>query len=75
MLRLNNYARKEERDPLAKAADKDNQKAVLDTVKASERYILFSSIAMGILQMLSLMVSDDGFRGADIFERHQRMET
>ena len=63
MPRLNHYAKKEERDPLAKVADKEDQKAILDTVKAIEGFVLFSSIAMGILQMMSLMASDNRFRG------------
>lgn len=63
MPRLNHYARKEERDPLAKVADKEDQRAILDTVKAIEVFVLFASIVMGILPMLSLMVTDDRFRG------------
>ncbi len=63
MPRLNHYAKKGNRDPLARVADKEDQKAILDTVKAIEGFVLFSSIAMGILQMLSLMVTDNRFHG------------
>ena len=56
--RLNHFAKKGENDPLSKVTDEHERELVLKTVDAIEGFVLFSTIAMGITQMLSLKYSD-----------------
>lgn len=53
--RLDHYRRKDTDDPLTKVKDKHKQKRIIKTLTATEGYVMFSSIAMGIIQMLCLM--------------------
>ena len=48
------YLRKAAADPLEQVKDGQERRRVLKTLKAIEGYVLFSSIAMGITQMLCL---------------------
>ena len=59
MPRLNHFAKRKDRDPLAHISDGNDQKLILKTIKATEGFVLFASIAMGILQMMSLKCTDD----------------
>lgn len=52
--KLNRYRRKADADPLEQVRDERERTRILKTLKAMEGYILFSSIAMGIIQMLCL---------------------
>ncbi|MCI9389869.1 MAG: hypothetical protein HFH54_09345 [Lachnospiraceae bacterium] len=62
--RLDRYHRKGSTDPLAQVKDSHQQQRVIKTLKATEEYVLFSSIAMGIIQLLWLKYQDD-IRGSD----------
>lgn len=53
MDKLSHFKKKREPDPLEKATQECERKRVLDTVRATEMYALMSSIAIGILQILS----------------------
>lgn len=51
---LDRYRRKEGDDPLVQVTDRRDQEKIIDTLKAMEGYMLSSSIAMEIIQMLCL---------------------
>ena len=57
--KLNHFAKKTDPTPLEMVSERDRGK-VLDTVKAIEGYVLFASIAMGILQMIALDETPSG---------------
>lgn len=52
--KLDRYRRKDSADPLEQVKDGQMRRRILKTLKATEGYVLFSSIAMGIIQMLCL---------------------
>ena len=52
--RLDRYRRKNSPDPLSKVKDTRERKRIIRALKATEGYVLFASIAMGIIQMLCL---------------------
>lgn len=52
--KLDRYLRKAAADPLEQVKDGQERRRVLKTLKAIEGYVLFSSIAMGITQILCL---------------------
>ena len=52
--KLDRYLRKAAADPLEQVKDGQERRRVLKTLKAIEGYVLFSSIAMGITQLLCL---------------------
>ena len=52
--KLDRYRRKASADPLEQVQDSQERTRILKTFKAIEGYVLFSSIAMGITQMLCL---------------------
>ena len=52
--KLDRYLRKAADDPLEQVKDERERRRVLKTLKAIEGYVLFSSIAMGITQILCL---------------------
>ena len=52
--RLDRYRRKGIADPLAQVTDSRLQQRIIKTLKATEGYVMFSSIAMGIIQLLCL---------------------
>jgi len=52
--RLNHFKRREEPDPLQLVTEEHDKKIILSKVKAIEGFVLLSSIAMGLTQMLSL---------------------
>lgn len=52
--KLDRYHRKATADPLEQVKNGQERRRVLKTLKAIEGYVLFSSIAMGITQMLCL---------------------
>ena len=52
--KLNHFARKEDADPLAHVEDSKSRTKILEAIHAIESFVLCSSIAMGILQILSL---------------------
>ena len=54
-----NSNKKTDPTPLEMVSERDRGK-VLDTVKAIEGYVLFASIAMGILQMIALDETPSG---------------
>lgn len=64
MPRLNHFAKRKDRDPLAHVSDEHDQKLILKTIKATEGFVLFASIAMGILQMMSLKCTDGTMKKA-----------
>ena len=57
--RLDRYRRKGSTDPLAQVKDSHQQQRIIKTLKATEGYVMFSCIAMGILQLLCLERQDD----------------
>lgn len=54
MPRLNYYQRKDEPHPLEDITCKKRQRLIIKKLKAIEGYVLLSSIALGLLQLLSL---------------------
>ncbi len=58
MPKLNHFSKKGTADPLGKIDDDKLRTAVKSTVQAVERFVMFSCIAMGLLQMLSLRFPD-----------------
>jgi len=52
--KLNRYRRKNSPDPLSQVKDEQEKRRIINTLKATEAYVLFASIAMGIVQMLCL---------------------
>ena len=54
MPRRNRFQKKEEDDPLKFVQSKKQRKRILLTVKATEGFVLYMSITMGLLQILSL---------------------
>ena len=53
--RLDRYRGKGTDDPLIQVKDRHGRRRIIKTLKAMEGYVMFSSIAMGIIQMLCLM--------------------
>ncbi len=51
---LNRYRRKNIPDPLLSVKDGKGKRRIIDALKATEGYVLFACIAMGIIQMLCL---------------------
>lgn len=54
MPRLNHYARREAPDPLSHVTDPRQRKQILDCIRAMEAFVTCSSIAMGIVQLISM---------------------
>lgn len=52
--KLDCYRRKNSPDPLSMVKDAKEKARIIQTLKATEGYVLFASIAMGIVQMLCL---------------------
>lgn len=52
--KLNRYSKKGSPDPLSKVTDKKQRETIINTIKATEKYVLLSCIATGILQMLCI---------------------
>lgn len=52
--KLDRYRRKGSDDLLTQVTDSHSRKRIIDTLRAMEGYLMFSSIAMGIIQMLCL---------------------
>ncbi len=54
MPKLDRYRRKNSPDPLLSVKDEQRKRRITNTLKATEGYVLFACIAMGITQMLCL---------------------
>ena len=52
--RLDRYRRKGADDPLLQVNDRHNRQRIIKTLKATEGYVMFSGIAIGVIQMLCL---------------------
>ena len=52
--KLNHFAKSEDPDPLSGIHDSNNRRKILGSIRATEMFVLCASIAMGILQILSL---------------------
>lgn len=52
--KLNHFAKKDDTDRLAAVLDDHKRKLILSNIKAIEGFVLFASIAMGILQLIAL---------------------
>ena len=59
--RLNHFKKKTAPDPLSQVTDPYDQKRIIQTVRATQMYALMASIAMGILQALSIDFSNGLF--------------
>jgi len=59
MPKLNHRAKKGSPDPLSDITDPDDQKKILGCIKAIEGFMVCSSIAMGIVQLISLRESEN----------------
>ena len=57
--RLDRCCRKGSDDPLAQVKDSHQQHRIIKTLQAAEGYVMISSIAMGIIQLLCLEHQDD----------------
>lgn len=54
MPKLNRYLRKNSPNPLLQVKDNPEKRMIINTLKATEGYILFACISMSIIQMLCL---------------------
>ena len=54
MPKLNHYARREAPDPLSQVTDATSRKHILDCIRATEAFVACSTIAMGIVQLISM---------------------
>ena len=52
--KLNRFKKKDEASNLEKVTDEKDKETILATVDATERFVLFSSIAIGLTQMIAL---------------------
>lgn len=59
MPKLKRYLKKGEPHPVENVSNPNEQDKILNTLKAIEGYVMFSCIAMGLLQMISLAFSKD----------------
>lgn len=59
MPKLKRYLKKNDKPPIEEVSDPGEQKKIELTVKAIEGYVMFSCIAMGLLQMVSLSFSEE----------------
>jgi len=57
MPKLNHFRKKESSNPLDKIDDPELRTAVQATVRAMEGFVMFSCIAMGLIQMIALQYS------------------
>lgn len=57
--KLNRYRKKGSPDPLAQVKAPHDQELIIKALKATEGYVLFAGIAMGIVQMLCVKYSGD----------------
>lgn len=77
--KLNRYRRKNSPDPLSLVKDPAEKTRIIRTLKATEGYVLFASIAMGITQMLCLnyenRISVSGFRYLRTYSQSVMSET
>ena len=69
MPKLNHFKKKSEPDPLSKVTDHHDRQRILQTVRATEVYALMASIAMGILQALSIDFSNGVFTAVLRYQR------
>ena len=60
MTKLNHFAKKTDPDPLEMVSSEKDRRRVLNAIKAIEGFVLFASIAMGILQMIALEETTSG---------------
>ena len=67
--KLNHFKKKSDPDPLQKVSDEKDRKIILSKLKAIEGFVLFSSIAMGLSQMVSL---DDPLKNGFLVCRYLR---
>lgn len=56
--KLNRYSKRDDPSPLDKVTDADAKQSIIRKVRAIEMYVLCSSIALGLLQILSLKLGD-----------------
>ena len=54
MPKLNHYARRDAPDPLSLVTDPKERKRILDCIRATEAFVTCSTIAMGIVQLVSM---------------------
>ena len=54
MPKLNHYARPEAPDPMSQVTDVERRKRILDCIRATEAFVVCSTIAMGIVQLISM---------------------
>ena len=67
--RLNHFKKKTDPDPISQVANRHDQKRILQTIRATQMYALIASIAMGILQALSIDFSNGIFKQALRYQR------
>ena len=60
--RLNHFKKKTDPEPLSLVTNPQDQKRILQTIRATEMYALMASIAMGILQSLRIDFSNGLFQ-------------
>lgn len=68
--RLNRYRKQGAPDVLSTVTDKQLRKRILMTVEATERFVFFSCVAMGLVQMMALIPSI-----AEQARRHRYLRT
>ena len=54
MPKLNHYARRDAPDPLSQVTDATSRKHILNCIRATEAFVTCSTIAMGIVQLISM---------------------
>ena len=67
--KLNHFKKKSDPDPLSQVNDLHDRHRILQTIRATEMYALMASIAMGILQSLSIDFSNGVFKESLRYQR------
>ena len=60
MPKLNHYAKRDAPDPLSKVSDSKDRKRILACIQATEAFVTCSTIAMGIVQLISIQEDGSG---------------
>ena len=59
MPKLNRFSKKGEKQPIYEIENRDTQMLILSALKAIEGYVMFSIIAMGLIQIISIKFSGE----------------
>ncbi|MBR2256611.1 MAG: transposase [Blautia sp.] len=69
MPKLNLYKKKEDPDPINSVTDPEDQIKILDTIKATEMFMLASTVSMSILHALTISANEPAIRAMLRYQR------